>query len=249
MNGVHHAALAVGLCVIPMSLRAQVPAWVHDPCAGLDCGVTLAGVGRAYFLPEMRISSAVAYAQAVRNLSASLADTLSIRERLHAEDRGQSADSAVKDWVESPIATALIKIYGGTDSDTVSVAIQLKSLAGDGPKVYAQEFIDPAARTLFVRLVMSRGGAALEQSLAGGFSPWLGRRIRMSSQDVRVGDHNEYTLWVEDDDAGLTWVEQWPSGGADLLQGGQIAAKYVFDRGLKDWAAVPLAVESGLQSQ
>jgi len=232
-----------------MGLRAEVPAWVHDPCAGLDCGATLAGVGRADFLPEMRISSAVAYAQAARNLSASLADVLSVSERLYAEDQGQSGDSAVKDLVESPLGSALIKTYGGPYSDTISVTIQLKSLEGGDVKVYAQEFADPAGRTLFVRLLMSRSGAALEQRPPEGSSLWRGQRIRMSSQDVRVGRHNEYTLWVEDADAGLTWVEQWPTGGADMLQGGQLAEKYVFDRALKDWTIAPRTAGSGPQEE
>jgi hypothetical protein len=195
----------------------------------------------------MRISSAVAYAQAARNLSASLADVVSVSERLYAEDQGQSGDSAVKDLVESPLGTALTKTYGGPDSDTISVTIQIKNLVGGDAKVYAQEFPDPAARTLYVRLLMSRGGAALDQRLPEGFSPWRGQRIRMSTQDVRVGRHNEYTLWVEDEDAGLTWVEQWPSGGADMLQDGQLAEKYVFDRALKDWTLAPRAAGSGPQ--
>jgi hypothetical protein len=246
MSGYPRAALIFGLWAIPMGLRAQAsaqaPSWVHDPCAGLDCGVMLTGVGRADFLPEMRISSAVAYAQATRALSSSLADILSINERVYAEGAGQNVDSAVKDLVESPLGSALVKTYGGLDSDTISVAIQLKSLEAGGAKVYAQEFSDAAARTLFVRLVMSRDArddAALEKRATDGFSLWRGRRIRMSSEDVRVGDHNEYTLWVEDNDAGLTWVEQWPLGGADLLQGGEPVAKYVFDRGLKDWTTAP----------
>jgi hypothetical protein len=216
----------------------------------------------------MIISSDVAYAQAARDLSSALANILSLNERLYGEDRGESADSAVKDLVESPVGTALIKTYGGADADTISVAVQVKDLEDGSVKVYAQEFSDPVERTLSVRLLMSRDTAdylllsrrpvddrslsamrdrsvrsdsALEGRLGGGFSLWRGRHIRMSSQDVRVGRRNEFTLWVEDDDAGLTWVEQWPLGGADLLQGGQTAAKYVFDKVRREWTARPLA--------
>ncbi|MCX5795803.1 MAG: hypothetical protein NTY77_09945 [Elusimicrobia bacterium] len=252
------AVLLAGLAAAPARLCAQAPAWVNDPCGGIDCAAIVAGVGRADFLPEMRISSAVAYAQAVKNLSSSLAETISLNERTYYSDnRGQSLDSAIKDLAESPLGTSLMKIYGGSNSDTVSVTIQLRPLPDGEAKVYAQEYADAAARTLYVRLLMgrrtveylraagrpaaaracaARGEADLEKSLEGGFSLYPGRRIRMSSQDIRVGRRNEFTLWVQDDDSGLTWVEQWPAGGADLLQGGQLAAKYVFDRRLKEWA-------------
>ncbi|MDD5629387.1 MAG: hypothetical protein PHU21_10010 [Elusimicrobia bacterium] len=236
---------------------APTPAWVQDPCAGIDCGSAVAGVGRADLLPEVRISSALAYAQAVKSLSASLAETITLNERAYGEGRGQSADSAIKNLAESPLGSALMKIYGGRNSDTVSVAIQLRVLADSESKVFAQEFLDAAARTLYVRLLMhrstldylraaqrpaaartraARGEAALERSLQEPFTLYPGRHVRMSSQDIRVGRKNEFTLWVQDDDAGLTWVEQWPAGGADLLRGGEVAAKYVFDRRLKDWS-------------
>jgi hypothetical protein len=249
-------ALLAGLAAAPLGLRAEAPAWVKDPCAGIDCSATLTGVGRASLLPEMRISSAVAYAQAVKNLSSDLGETISLNERTFAENQGQSLDSAIKDLSESPLGTSLMKIYGGMNSDAVSVTIQLRALPDGGAKVFAQEYVDAAARTLYVRLLMgrstveylraagrpaaararaARGDAALEKSLEGGFSLYPGRHVRLSSQDVRVGRKNEFTLWVQDDDSGLTWVEQWPVGGADLLQGGQLAAKYVFDKRAKEW--------------
>ncbi|MBI5240995.1 MAG: hypothetical protein HY926_11025 [Elusimicrobia bacterium] len=284
MPSLRVAALAAALWAVSPGLSAQAPMtdnalpdvrqgggapapppdWIHDRCAGLDCAATLAGVGRSDFLPDMRVSSAVAYAQATRNLSASLASILSLNERVYGENSGGTADSAIKDLVESPLGTALMKSYGGMDSDVVSVAIQTRSLSDGDFKVYAQEFSDPAKHTLFVRLMMDRasadyllsqrraagarppsaardkalrGAAALEKRLAGAAAPWPGSRIRMSSQDIRVGRKNEYTLWVEDLDAGFTWVEHWPTGGADLLQGGQTAAKYVYDKLLKEWAA------------
>ena len=232
------AALLAGLAAAPLGLRAEEPAWVKDPCAGIDCNAALTGVGRASLLPEMRISSAVAYAQAVKNLSSYLGETISLNERTFAENKGQSLDSAIKDLAESPLGTSLMKIYGGMNSDAVSVTIQLRTIPDGGRRAYAQEFVDSDARTLYVRLLMGRskaGDSALAKSLGGEFSPYPGRHVRLSSQDVRVGKKNEFTLWVQDDDSGLTWVEQWPVGGADLLQGGQLMAKYVFDKRAKEW--------------
>lgn len=216
---------AVLLLALPAAARAAAPAWAADPCAGVDCAATPAGVGQADLLPETAISSAIAYAQAARGLSAAMAEFVSVNERQYGEDAGQAVDSAVKDMVKSPFGSAMTKTYGSADADTISVAIGLKRIEDAGVRVYAQEFVDVSSGTLYVRLLLDRsaGGAP------AGFAAWPGRRVKLSSQDVRVGRHNEFTLWVQDEEAGLTWVEQWPMGGADLMKDGQVSAKYVFD--------------------
>jgi len=240
--------LALPLVSVPAAVRAQPPAWAENPCAGLDCGAAVAAVGEAEFLPEMRISSAIAYAQAVKNLSASLSNTLSSSNRDFGENEAEVVDSAIKDLADSPLGTALTKTYGGVDSDEISVAIRLKSPADGAVRAYVQEFADPDERTLYVRVVMPRGSG--EFSLGEGFSAWKGRRIRLSTQDVRVGGQNEFTMWVEDGDDGLTWVEQWPDGGADLLRNGEVARKFVFDRIGRRWvpSAPKVADESATEN-
>jgi|GEM_PF-2046123 len=234
------AALILGLTLSAAAAGAQAPPpWDKNACAGLDCGAIVAGVGRAHLLPEVSISSAIAYAQAAKSLAASLSDRMSMNDRFFAENAGQTADSAVKDVSASPLGTTLTKTFGGANSDTLSVAIELKPLP-DGVKAFAQEYVDAAQNTLYVRLALSRSHAAsdeaaLETRLGGGWSPWKGRRIRVSTQDVRAGRQNELTLLVEDLDSGLSWVEEWPRGGADLLQNGQVSSQYVYDRMLSRW--------------
>jgi hypothetical protein len=233
------AVLLLVAGLVAPAARAQTPAWVNDPCAGLDCGAAVAGVGQSVILPEIAISSAIAYAQAVKSLSCSLSNKLSSNERAYGEGAGEVVDSAVKDLTESPLGSALTKTYGGKNSDAISVAIELKPPPA-ALRAYAQEFVDPAERTLYVRLVMPRAGS--EFSLGEGFTVWKSRRIRLSTQDVRVGRQNELTLWVQDADLGLTWIEQWPDGGADLMKDGQVASKYVFDRGARRWITAPTKV-------
>jgi hypothetical protein len=223
--------------LLPAASRAQVPAWVRDPCAGVDCGAAAAGVGQSVVLPEIRISSAIAYALAAKSVSSSLSNRLSSNERAYGEGAGEEVDSAVKDLAVSPLGSALTKTYGGKNSDAISVAIELKSLTDGSVRAYAQEFVDPSERTLYVRLVIPR--TAAEFRLGEGFRVWKGRRVRLSTQDVRVGVQNELTLWVQDADAGLTWVEQWPDGGADLMKDGRVADRFVFDRIGRRWVPAP----------
>ena len=225
--------LAGALCFCAGFACAGAPAWVSDSCAGLDCAAEIAGVGQADFIPDMRLSSAVAYAQAVRNLSSMMSNRLAVDDRQYGESRGQSLDSAVKAVVASPLGVAMTKIYGDASSDYISMAIELKPLEDPNLQVYAQEYVDVSSQTLYVRLVMSRSAVPMA-ALADGV-PWRGGRIRVTSQDIRVGRKNELTLWVEDQDAGLTWVEHWPTGGADLMRDGRIASSFVFDQWRNAW--------------
>jgi len=234
-------ALAL-LLIAPAAARAGAPAWATNPCADLDCAATPAGVGQADLLPETAISSAIAYAQAARVLSASLTEFVSVNERQYGEEVGQSVDSAVKDMVKSPLGSAMTKTYGSAEADTISVAIGLKRIADAAVRVYAQEFVDVSSGTLYVRLLLDRSASAAPPS---GFAAWPGRRVKLSSQDVRVGRRDEFTLWVQDEEAGLTWVEQWPLGGADLMKDGQVSAKYVFDRDREAWKPAPVAARDG----
>jgi hypothetical protein len=235
------ALLALG-ALVPGVLRAEAPAWAGDPCAGLDCGAAVAGVGQAQMLPEPAISSAVAYAQAVKSLASALSIKIASNERAYGEGTGEVVDSALKDLADSPLGSALTKTYGSKNSDSISVAIELKN-SPDAPRAYVQEAVDAAERTLYVRVVLPRSGA--EFALGPGFSVWKPRRIRLSTQDVRVGPQNEFTLWVQDADADLTWVEQWPDGGADLMKNGQVAASYVYDRAARRWTLAPPEIPSG----
>jgi hypothetical protein len=232
------AVLAAALLSTAAIARADVPAWLENPCAGLDCSATPAGVGEAAILPELVISSAIAYAQAARGLSSAMDDSVSSSGRQYGEGAGQQEDSAVKGMVRSPLGTALMKSYGasGSDSDTISVAIRLQRIEDPRVRVFAQEYVDLSSGTLFVRLMLDRSG---RMTPPAGFTTWPGRRILLNSQDVRVGRHDELTLWVRDEDAGLTWVEQWPFGGADLMREGEVSAKFVFDRVREEWKAAP----------
>jgi hypothetical protein len=225
----------------PAAARAAAPAWVSDPCAGLDCAATPAGVGQSSLLPELSISSAIAYAQAARSLSGSLTEFVSVSARQYAEDTGQETaeDSAVKDMVKSPLGAALTKNYASNDADTISVSIELTPLPDAGARVFSQEFVDESSGTLYVRLILDRSGNG---AAPDGFSAYPGRRVRLNSQDVRVGRYNEFTLWVQDDETGLTWVEEWPMGGADLMKGGQVSASYVFDSAKERWKPTSPAI-------
>lgn len=230
------AALIVALLGAPAAVRAQAPPWANAPCAGLDCAATPAGVGAADLLPEPAVSSAIAYAQASRALAASLESALSVRERVYGEDADSTMDGAVKDLVRSPLGAALTKTYALTDSDMITTTIDLRPPVEPGVRVFAQESVDVSSRTLYVRLALSRDPAA---AAPPGFSLWPGRRVRLSAQDIRVGRQNELIFWVEDADAGLTWMEQWPTGGADLVRAGGRTEKFVFD-GLADaWKPAP----------
>jgi hypothetical protein len=176
----------------------------------------------------MRLSSAVAYAQAVRGLAAMISNRIVVDDRMYEEGRGKAEDSAVRAIVTSPLGSAMTKIYGDDASDFISMAIELKPLADPAVLVYAQEYVDVSSQTLYVRLVMSRTSAPVP-AFAGGV-PWKGGRIRVSSEDVRIRRKNELTLWVEDKDAGLTWIEYWPTGGASLAREGRASSSFVFDR-------------------
>ncbi len=235
------AAVAAVLGLMPVSARAQQrPAWLADPCAGLDCARTLVGVGQADLLPEIKLSSAVAYAEAARELSLGLADFVSVGVQAYGEDAGQVLDSAVKDLARSPLGSSLTKTYGDENADTISVTIKVNPFDEAAMRVYAQEFVDISSQTLYVRLVAERAApgddAGLRARLADdGYVVWRGGRLRLASEDVRVGRRNEFTLWAEDQDAGLAWVEHWPSGGGDLLRGGEVAQQYVYDKRLDRW--------------
>jgi hypothetical protein len=226
--------LFTALLLAPGSAHADVPAWANDPCVGLDCAATPAGVGQSSLLPEMTISSAIAYAQAARSLSSAMTEFVSVNARQYQEEAAQSVDSAVKDSVKSPLGAALTKSYAASDADTISVSIMLQRVEDPGVRVYAQEAVDASSGTLYVRLLLYRSPDAVPPA---GFVPWPGRRIRLNSQDIRVGRHNEMTLWVQDEEAGLTWVEQWPMGGADLMQDGQVRSTFIFDRIHDRWMA------------
>ena len=45
-----------------------------------------------------------------------------------------------------------------------------------------------------------------------------------------VGPYTE-----EDKDAGIGWIEHWPTGGADLMKGGQVAQSFVFAKASGRW--------------
>lgn len=233
------AILAGALCFFAALARAGAPSWVGDACAGLDCGADYASVGQADFLPEMRLSSAVAYAQAVRGMSAMISNRIVVDDRMYEEGRGKAEDSAVRAIVTSPLGSAMTKIYGDDASDFISMAIELNPLAAPAPRVYAQEYVDVSSQTLYVRLVMSRTSAPV--AAFADAVPWKGGRIRVSSEDVRVRRKNELTLWVEDQDAGLTWVEYWPTGGADLMRDGRVSSSFVFDRVRGAWKSTAAA--------
>lgn len=250
--------------LLPAGAAQAAPAWVSDPCAGIDCSTTLAGVGQADLLPDIRISSAIAYAEAARQLSSVLEERLAMGSHVYGERAGQLADSALKSVVESPLGAALTKTYGDADDDMISVAVTLNPISDPAVKAYAQEFLDVSSATLWVRLLMTRSSAeyfqdvsassaaatsqaratlaeddaALEARLSGELIPWAGQRWRVSSQDIRAGSRNEYILWAEDQDARLAWEESWPYGGASLLKDGQVAARYVFDSDLNQWEKV-----------
>jgi len=268
---------------LPASGQAAAPEWRENPYAGLDRGAVLAGSGEADYAPEMRISSAIAYAQSVKTLSDSLVNFISLRGVSYGENKGQSANDAVKDLVESPLGAALTKTYAGRNSDIVELTIAVNRLEDELVKVYAQEQEDAAAATLHVRVVMarstadyllfvkSRGGSegdiraraagklgpaetdrmlrrfrdlkdamgrdnpALERSLAAPYAVWKGGRLRLNFREIRVGRRSEYTLLVEDKDAGIGWIEHWPTGGADLMKGGQVAQSFVFAKASGRW--------------
>ncbi|MBI3565613.1 MAG: hypothetical protein HY079_10495, partial [Elusimicrobia bacterium] len=136
-----------------------------------------------------------------------------------------------------------------------------------GTTAFAQEAVDASSGTLRVRLVMTRaaveyarsastaaaGGreapsaallradGALAERLGPGTAVWPGREVRFSTQILRAGGHDEVTLFAEDRDAGLTWVEHWPTGGADLISGDGRAEKLVFDKPTNRWVAAPAA--------
>lgn len=222
------AALACVLCLSSRLAAAAAPAWIDDPCAGLDCAADAAGVGQSELLPEMRLSSAAAYASAARELSSRFSDRTAVDDRLYLEGGGKAEASAVVAVVDSPLGRAMTKIYGDDSSDLISSAVELRRLDEGSPPVYAQEYVDVSSQTLYVRLVMSRSTATI--SIPAGGVAWKGARVRVSSEDIRAGRKNELALWVEDEDAGLTWVEYWPDGGADLMRGGAIQSSYVFDR-------------------
>lgn len=230
----HPLLLLAALLLAPAAAHADVPAWANDPCVGLDCAATPAGVGQSSLLPEMTISSAIAYAQAARSLSGAMTEFVSVNARQYQEESAQAVDSAVKDTVKSPLGAALTKNYAGSDADTISVSIMLQRVTDPAVRVFAQEAVDASSGTLYVRLMLYRSPDATPPA---GFVPWPGRRVRLNSQDVRVGRHNEMTLWVQDDEAGLTWVEQWPMGGADLMKDGQVQTSFIFDRAHERWMA------------
>jgi hypothetical protein len=232
------AVLAGALCFLAALARAGAPAWVADACAGLDCAAAYASVGQSDFLPEMRLSSAVAYAQAVRGMSAMISNRISVDDRMYEEGRGKAEDSAVRAVVSSPLGSAMTKVYGDDASDFISMAIELKPLEEPAPQVYAEEYVDVSSQTLYVRLVMSRTSSPIP---ASGGVLWKGGRIRVSSEDVRVRRKNELTLWVEDKDAGLTWIEYWPTGGANLMRDGQASSSFVFDRVRGAWKSTAAA--------
>jgi hypothetical protein len=272
---------------LPAAAEAVAPAWTNDAYAGLDKDCALAGLGQSDFFPEVRISSAVAYAYSVRKMSESLADIISMQARSYSEDAGSVEDSAVKDLVRSPLGSALTKTYGDAESDDMEMTIAVRRLDDDNVRVYAQEYPDAAARTLHVRTVMSQStvdylifakrygasemeimastvgklqpsetsdlvqrfkklkvamataNSALEGRLGDGFAVWKGGNLRLDSREIRAGKHSEDTLFVEDKDLGLGWIERWPSGGADLMKGGEVVAQYTFNKRLKQWVASP----------
>lgn len=238
------AAIVLLLCA---AAAAEPPVWTSDPCAGLDCSEVVAGVGQADLLPEIKISSAVAYAEAARQLSSRLSDVVSVEVKSYGEDRGQLMDSAVKDLSRSALGAALTKTYGDENADTISVTVALNPIDAGKLQVYAQEYVDLSSQTLWVRLVTGRAEAEGAAPAAGAdlaarlpdATLWRGGRIRLSSEDVRVGRRDEFTLWAEDDDAGLAWVERWPGGGGDLLRGGAVAQQYVYDQRLDRWKRAP----------
>lgn len=258
------AAASVLALLLAAPSRAEVPAWAADPCAGLDCSWAVAGVGEADLVPDVRVSSAVAYAQAARALAQRLGDSMAMRERLYTEEAGSAGDSSTKDLVESPLGAALTKTYAGTDSDLVTVTVRLQRLAA-GTTVFAQEAVDASSGTLRVRLAMTRAAVeyaraastataagreapsdalrradgALAERLGPGASAWPGRDARMATQLLRVGGHDEVTLLVQDRDAGVTWIEHWPTGGADLLTSDGRTEKLLFDKPTNRWVAAP----------
>lgn len=219
-------------------MAAEPPGWLSDPCAGVDCSSVYAGVGQADLLPVVRISSALAYAEAARRVGERFGERMAINERVYGENAAESADSAVRDVMRSPLGAAMTKTYGDAEADVVSVTVDLKPLAA-GVTAYAQEFVDPEARTLYVRLLLPRASSAA----APPGAPWRGASIRVASEDLRAGRRNEFFLLAQDRDAGLTWVERWPGGGADLLKDGEVAAKYVYDRARESWGPAPASAE------
>jgi hypothetical protein len=232
-NALKSTVLAGVLLFFSGFARADAPAWLNDPCDGLDCRAAYAGVGQADFIPEMRLSSAVAYAQAARNLSAMISDKIQVDDKFYEEARGTVGNSALKAVSSSPLGNSMTKIYGDDHSDLITMAVELKRLEDPDLQVYAQEYVDVSSRTLYVRLSMSRSAKPL--SPFADSVRWNGGRIRVSYQDIRAGRKTELTLFVEDQDADMTWEEYWPIGGAELFRGGKVASIYMFDPDRNDW--------------
>jgi hypothetical protein len=87
---------------------------------------------------------------------------------------------------------------------------------------------------------MSRTAKSLEP--LDGAVLWNGGRIRVSYQDIRAGRKTELTLYVEDQDAGMTWEEYWPIGGAEILHDGKVASIYLFDQDRGSWMPTQTAL-------
>lgn len=226
---------ALFLLLLASAVRAEPPPWMAEPCAGVDCGAFFVGVGQADVLPEPRLTSAVACAQAARALGGALGDAVAVNARSYGEERGAEADSVVRSVVRSPLGAAMTKAYGEGDADVISVTVDLKP--SPATRVFAQEVLDEREGALYVRLLIAKTAAAEP----AGFAVWAPRRLRLSTQDVRVGGKNELTMLVEDLDAGLSWMERWPTGGGDLMRGAEVAAKYVHHGLLRSWIPGELA--------
>jgi len=178
------AALTVCMFVAGPSC-AQRPDWLQDPCSGLDRDAVLCGMGSSEIKPEEEITSAIAVAFAIKDLSSILSLKVSQLSKNYAEktlSEGGIAESATKNTMKSPLGFALFKNYASSDAaqTLTMLSVEVDEIAAPDFAMFWQTYTDSRKKELYARVLVPLASVRYLQFAAdygGNEAEILGRLI------------------------------------------------------------------------
>lgn len=157
MRDVLLAALAFLLGAAPVF--AQRPDWVQDPCSGMGRASVLCGLGSSEIKPDEEITSAIAFAFAVKDISSLLSLKVSQLGKNYGEktsSEGELSESATKNSMKSPFGFALFKTYASNDAaQTLTVlSVEVAEIRDPDFQMFWQQYTDTKKGEVYVRAMV-----------------------------------------------------------------------------------------------
>ena len=151
---------ALALCLFFAARScAERPDWLQDPCSGLGRDFVLCGIGSSEIKPDEEITSAIAVAFAVKDISSILSLKVSQLSKNYAEKTQTEdglAESATKNTMKSPLGFALFKTYSSNDAaQTLTLlSVEIDEIADPDFAMFWQTYTDVKKKELYARALV-----------------------------------------------------------------------------------------------